>query len=158
MQTKKYMNCPLVHENLLGYIEDSLEDNVYSEVKRHLDSCEQCLILYQNIKETYTAFEKLPRPELDPFFSTRVLSTYFNKEAIGTSTSHKLIRILQPIAASILILFGVSAGIYLGKDLAVSKAIVSAPVLNNQTMETYASEYYLDDLGELSVANLIDNE
>lgn len=152
------MNCGLVQKNLLEFIEGSLADNVGFEVKNHIDSCELCSGLYRNVKETYTAFEKEPLPILDPFFSTRVLSKLHNIEVIETNTTHKLIRILQPIAASVLLLIGVSAGIYLGKNLAGSKTIVSNAVINNETLETYASEYYLDDLGEQSVSNLIDNE
>ena len=158
MQTKKNLNCGQVHKNLLDFIDGSLAENVNFDIKNHIGYCEQCYGLYLNVKETYTAYEKEPVPILNPFFSTRVLAKLHNIEVIETNMSHKLLRIFQPIAASVLIIIGISAGIYLGKNLAGSKTIVSVNILNNETLETYASEYYLYDLGEQSVSNLIDNE
>jgi anti-sigma factor RsiW len=158
MQTIKDMSCRLVQKNLLEYIEDSLDFATSNEIKKHIESCSDCFNLYKNVQETYTSFEKMPKQDPGPYFSARVLARYEKWEAIETNSSHRILRILQPIAASVFILVGVSAGIYLGKNLAGSKTVASSQVLTNESLETYASEYYLDGLGEQSVENLIDNE
>ena len=158
MQTKKDMSCRSVQKNLLEYIEDSLDFVTSNEVKKHLESCPECFTLSQNVQETYTSFEKMPKQDPGPYFSARVMARYQRWEAVETNSSHQILRILQPIAASVLVLVGVTAGIYLGKHLASSNTVASSQGVNNESLETYASEYYLDGLGEQSVENLIDNE
>ena len=158
MQTKKEMTCRSVQKNLLDYIEDSVDRALGIEVKKHLESCSECFRLYQNVQETYTSFKRVPKQDPGPYFSARVLARYQRWEAIETNWSHRILRVLQPIAASVLILVGVTAGIYLGKNLASSTTFTSSQVVNNESLETYASEYYLDGLGEQSVENLINNE
>lgn len=158
MQTKNDMNCRNVQKILIDFLEGSLDDATNKGVEKHLESCAKCFDLFQHVRRTYTSYEKVPKRDPGPFFAARVMERYHKKGIVESNTTHRIIRILQPIAASILIVIGVGSGIYLGKNLAATKTVVSAPVLNNESLETYASEIYLDDLGEQSVDNLINNE
>ena len=151
------MKCRQVHKNLIDLIEHTLPESISDEMFRHIKSCLDCGELYDNVSATYTVINSVPKPEINPFFFTRLQQRLESREKLETPMIPNFIRRLQPIAIVFLLIIGIGSGILIGKSLANYKLYGNA---SNQKalLETYASEYYLNATGEDSLNALLTNE
>jgi hypothetical protein len=113
--------------------------------------------MYDNILATYTVFNKLPKPEINPFFYTRLEQKMKSKVHSEIPLMPLFIRRLQPVIATIFIVVGISFGILIGKNLAQLK-LAKTNVDRNAILEAYASEYYLTGTGDDIVDALVINK
>jgi predicted anti-sigma-YlaC factor YlaD len=148
------MKCRQVHKNIIDLIEHTLPESVSDEMFRHIKSCLDCGELYDNVSATYTVINSVPKPEINPFFFTRLQQRLESGKQKEAHIGMVLIKRLQPIAIIILLFIGISSGIFIGKNLVSYK--------NNSdqkaVLDAYASEYYLNKTGEEALNTLLTNE
>ena len=104
---------------------------------------------------TYKALDSSV-PELNPYFYAKLSHKIQLNERMEVP-SISLIKRLQPIAATLLLAVGISFGILIGKNLADNK-IAKNDSDRKVMLDTYASEYYLNDTSEESLNVLLTNQ
>lgn len=129
------MKCKDVHSKLIFFLDEELPVKEMQAVQEHLNDCTDCALFVEDMKKTLSILETEKTPELNPFFYTRVKAKMENRET-GRVINRRpvLVRVLQPVAFSIVLLIGIYAGIKLG---ASGSATTSNTVLAQQDMIPY---------------------
>lgn len=146
------MKCKQIHNNLIALVEQTLPESVSTEMISHMDVCKTCKAYYHHVLATYQVLDKSV-PEINPYFYTKLrqkMESRSNREL----TSIPLVRRLQPVAVVFLLAVVISFGILIGKNLANYKTDSDRKVM----LDTYASEYYLNDTSEENLNVLLTNE
>lgn len=151
------MNCNQVQKNIIGYIDHSIPEVLSADIEKHIGSCQSCAMLYKNISDTYNSYGKVSEIEVNPFFYTRMEQKLKNRMSPETVVEPKLSLRLQPVISGVLIVCGISLGIFLGKNLSV-KTIAQNKVNRTELVNTYASEFYLTGTSEESLNTFFTNE
>jgi predicted anti-sigma-YlaC factor YlaD len=131
------MNCKTVHNKLIFFLEKELSDSELNLVQEHLESCSECALFAEEMKLTLSILESDKVLEENPYFYTRVKARLENQEQEVWSGRPVLVRILQPIAFSIILLLGVYGGIKLGQP---NKTELTGSILSEQQMIPFLNE------------------
>ncbi len=135
------MNCQIVQKKLIFFLEKELSGTEMQAFREHLESCPDCALFAEEMKKTLSILDSERNPEINPFFYTRVKAKLENQmEAEGQMMRRPvLLRVLQPVAFSIILLLGVYGGIKLGNT--------SAPKATTELSEQEMVPYWnaLDD-------------
>ncbi|MCF8217938.1 MAG: zf-HC2 domain-containing protein [Bacteroidales bacterium] len=100
------MNCNAVHNNLIFYLDNELNQEEKQELEKHLETCEECNNLYNQIAATYT-FENIPEVSAD--FTDNVMQKIVPSRKVDFN-KQQFIKFSRRIAAAILfMLISVSA-------------------------------------------------
>lgn len=100
------MNCNTVHNNLIFYLDNELNQEKKQELEKHLETCEECNDLYNQIAATYT-FEDIPEVSAD--FTDNVMEKIVPSRKVDFN-KQQFIKFSRRIAAAILfMLISVSA-------------------------------------------------
>ena len=100
------MNCNAVHNNLIFYLDNELNQEEKQELEKHLETCEECNNLYNQIAATYT-FENIPEVSAD--FTDNVMEKIVPSRKVDFN-KQQFIKFSRRIAAAILfMLISVSA-------------------------------------------------
>jgi len=128
------MNHSDFENNILFYLDNELNGSDRVKFESHLNSCEDCQLLFEKIKKTYTCLNSEKQNETDAFFYTRLNQRMENKNAKVTSLPLQW----TAIAASFLIMvaLGVSAGNFYANQSASSS--------QTNEMELLADGYFID--------------
>lgn len=149
------MKCKYIHNKIIGLIERTLPESEAIEMFNHIDSCKECKACYDYISATYNAIDTAV-PEISPYFYSKLHQKIESKGRIQVPAI-SIVKRLQPIAAVLVLAIGISSGILIGKNLAASK-IATIDTEHKTMLDTYASEYYLNDSNEESLNVLLTNE
>jgi hypothetical protein len=138
------MNCKTIHNKLIFFIEEELSTHEMRAVESHLKNCSSCALFADELQKTLGLIEKEKVYEQNPFFYTRVKARLEKQHKKIHMTRPVLIRVMQPLAFSILLVLGVYGGIQLGvphktNQMANTQQIV--PYLNE--IETEPIEAFL---------------
>lgn len=146
------MNCKEVNKNLIFYIDSELHPQKEKELQEHLADCSDCNELFLNLKETMEIItaEKAVKP--NPFIFTRIQQEISNiKEPRGVFVSKPgFIKILQPVALSLLLIMGVIFGISMGNSIQYQ-----AP---GRSIVYQSDEFYLNDFQQETIESILLNE
>ncbi len=114
------MKCKTVHTKLIFFLEKELSGAEMKVVQEHLDSCSDCRLFAEEMRKTLSILETEKTPEINPFFYTRVKAKLESLEKAETLAGRRpvLVRVLQPIAFSIILLLGIYGGIKFGASSA----------------------------------------
>jgi Putative zinc-finger len=107
------MKCKTVHNKLIFFLEKELPVAEMQAVQEHLNSCTACSLFAEDLKKTLSILESDKTPELNPFFYTRV-KMRLEQTQNALRTRPVVVRVLQPVAFSIILVLGIYAGIKLG--------------------------------------------
>lgn len=134
------MNCKNVHNKLIFFVEEALPEAEMQAVSAHLKSCTGCALFADDMRKTLSILESEKTPELNPFFYTRVKAKLEKQEGQESVQRPVLVRVLQPLAFSIVLLFGIYAGIKIGATNAKRGPSLTAqqeiiPYLNEMDVE-----------------------
>ncbi len=108
------MKCKTIHSKLIFFLEKELAPAEMQAVQAHLDSCTDCALFAEEMKKTLSIFETDKVKEVNPFFYTRVKAKLENQSLPQLTARPVVVRILQPVAFSIILLLGIYGGIKLG--------------------------------------------
>jgi len=136
------MKCQVIHKKLIFFLEDELSGKEMQAIREHLDSCPDCALFAEDMRETLSILDSEKNPEINPFFYTRVKAKLVNQDEKESQMMRRpvLVRVLQPLAFSILLLVGVYAGIKFGAQSAKPGISYTAeqeiiPYLNEMDVE-----------------------
>jgi len=136
------MKCQVVHKKLIFFLEKELSGAEMQAIREHLDSCPDCALFAEDMKKTLSILDEEKNPEINPFFYTRVKAKLEKQVNTEKQVMRRpvLVRILQPVAFSILLLIGVYAGIKFGAQSAKPGISYTAeqetiPYLNDMDVE-----------------------
>jgi len=132
------MKCKTAHSKLIFFQEKELEPSEMKAVQEHLDSCSDCALFAEEMKKTLSILETDKIDTVNPFFYTRVKAKLEN-QTVQPQIARRpvLVRILQPVAFSIILLIGIYAGIKMG---ATGSAGTGNEVLAEQDLIPYWNE------------------
>lgn len=110
------MKCKTAHKNLIFFLEKELPVSEMSRVQQHLDTCSECALFASEMKKTLGILETEKVVEVNPYFYTRVKTKLENQESKENAVFGRpvLLRFLQPVAFSALLILGVYGGIKMG--------------------------------------------
>ena len=109
------MKCKTVHSKLIFFLEKELEPAEMQAVKEHLDRCPDCALFAEEMEKTLSILETDKIDAVNPFFYTRVKAKLENQAAQPQIARRPvLVRVLQPVAFSVILILGIYAGIKLG--------------------------------------------
>lgn len=131
------MKCKAVHTNLIFFLEKELPVSEMKAVQEHLDNCPDCALFAEEMKKTFSILETEKVIEENPFFYTRVKARLENEAEEQVAARPVLVRILQPVAFSILLLVAVYGGMKMGQPYQSATAKIG---LDEEQMIPYLNE------------------
>ncbi len=144
------MKCKTVHKKLIFYIDSELSHSENEEIGLHLETCNECLHLYNELNTSYKLIGKQEKLAINPFLYTRIRQKLDDIEkAEKLSIQPVYVRILQPVAIVFFLFIGISAGIFLGNSYNAKTQLSNS---NTTTNEIYINELSLEKL-EVNLLN-----
>jgi predicted anti-sigma-YlaC factor YlaD len=113
MEKTETMNCERCHEKLIPYLEASLKSAELHGIEQHLLECASCRNFAEYLKTILVSFEDSRVTTYDPYFYTRVKAR-IEKQEDGSPVKTGWVKVLQPVAFSLLLMAAVYTGILLG--------------------------------------------
>lgn len=108
------MKCKAIHKKLIFFLENELPEKEMEDIRLHLSGCHECAAFAEYMKETLSLLDEEKRPDVNPFFYTRVKAR-LERQAVKESPAPVWAKILQPAVFILLLLLGVYAGIKIGQ-------------------------------------------
>ncbi len=126
------MNCNKIHKNLIFFLEGELPTEEMQAIEAHLVECPTCASFADDMNRTLGILNQEKTPKLNPFFYTRVNARLEQSQQIPI-TKPIFIRLVQPVAFSLLLL----AGIYTGFKLGDTSTLQNTAMVTEQEMIPY---------------------
>jgi anti-sigma factor RsiW len=131
------MKCKNVHSKLIFFLEKELPVSEMEQVQQHLDECSECALFAAEMKNTLQILDSDKVNDENPFFFTRVKARLEKQDEEQPVSRPVLIRVLQPVAFSIILLLGIYGGFKLGET---PNATVADSQLSEQEMVPFWNE------------------
>ena len=112
-------NC--IHKDLIFYLDNELSVEMRAAVEKHLEICADCRSFLVFLQEGMQMIEKEKKPEVSPFFYTRLSARMDEKQEHQAQS--QWVRLAQPAFFSILLVLGIYGGLKLGSNASSSKEI-----------------------------------
>ncbi|WP_303920614.1 anti-sigma factor [Draconibacterium sediminis] len=109
------MKCNTVHNKLIFFLEKELPVSEMEQVQKHLGECSECARFATEMKNTLQFLDNDKVNDENPFFYTRVKERLSKQAEEQPAVRPFLVRILQPVAFSMLLLLGIYGGFKLGQ-------------------------------------------
>lgn len=132
------MNCNQAQNHFLFFMEGSLSSQKTREVQEHLEKCDACAILLNDVEKTYRAFDNVHVPEVNPYLSTRIDARLKKNHLEIEVASLPLRRIFPKVAATAIIIIGIALGVFVGGQM---KYLHSEEGSLNEVVKTYTDVY-----------------
>lgn len=140
------MKCNIVNKNLIAYLEDALDSSKRQKIEEHLSSCKRCIVIFEQVKNTYALLDEKEEAAVNPFFFTRLEQKIENIER-GNIPFYRTIyfRLLKPALLTLLVLLSIISGVLIGSQFTNQASAISS----------YESEldYYMESVYFQGVAN-----
>ena len=138
------MKCKALHKNLILFLEGDLPAAQMKEVQNHLAGCSSCAAFAEDLKCTLGIIEIEKEPVVNPYFYTRLKAKMENRAAEQSPSFGRviLVKVLQPVLFSILLLVGIYSGIKIGQPASIKQYTITLmqnqeiPYLNEMETET----------------------
>lgn len=102
------MDCKIIADNILFYIDKELDTEFSKQFEEHLNNCAECKLLYQKIEGSYSKIELVKDLKPNPFFYTRLIAKLEKtKEKRGMQI---FVNALKPLAVAASIGLGIIIG------------------------------------------------
>jgi anti-sigma factor RsiW len=137
------MKCYDVQEKLSAYQDRELEPRKHEEVRSHLLRCQSCWKEYEKLEGVWQALGQLREVHPDPWFYRQLIEKIREpRESCSVPKLRWVWKFLPaPVIASILLVFGLLAGTYLGNIIARCDFLPFQP-----DRTTYSQEALFDSL------------
>jgi predicted anti-sigma-YlaC factor YlaD len=149
------MKCSEVQKKLIFYIEKELGNTSTNEIESHLKECKKCNLLYNEMSKTLGILDNMEQLKPNPFFYTRLnekIKDIDNKES-GILFSPSFIKILQPIAISLVLVVSLVLGIIIGNEFSKNSYFSDNSIESN--LQIYSDNFYLNEIDEESFENFL---
>ncbi len=146
------MNCKEVENNLIFFIEGSLPESRQVDFNKHLNSCDNCKVLYQKIKADLLVIENDKITEPNPFLYSRIIENLKQVESkepsvLRLNTKGFYVQVAAYAAGIILAIF---LGIGLGADFDSNNNLVIEDYEELTEYQMFADSYNLNQPSELT--------
>ncbi len=131
------MKCNTVHKKLIFFLEKELPVLEMEQVQKHLNECSDCALFAEEMKNTLSILETDKVTDENPFFFTRVNARLEKQAGEQPVARPVLVRVLQPVAFSIILLLGIYGGFKLGET---PKVEFAQSTLTEEEMVPYWNE------------------
>ncbi len=151
------MKCSEVQKKLIFYIEKELGNSSKNEIESHLRECKNCNLLYSEISKTYGVLDNYKQLKPNPFFYTRLNEKIkeIDKKESGILFRPSIIKILQPIAISLVLVLSLVLGIIIGNEFSNESYFSDNSIESD--LQVYSDNYYLNEIEEESFENFLIN-
>ena len=129
------MECSKVHNDLIFYLEGSLDEKSNADIKHHLGTCKRCSDFADMLRESLDVIEYEKKVGEDNDFADRIIDELSGKRK--KSKTYPL-SILRYAAAAAIIIFGVFTGINIAR--------LASGYDQNGLTEMSEETYYLNDM------------
>lgn len=129
------MECRKVHNDLIFFLEGSLDEKNNANIKQHLETCKECSDFADMLRESLDVIEYEKKVSEDNDFAERIIA-----ELSGKGRKHKTysLSIFRYAAAAAIIIFGVFTGINIAR--------LASGYDHNGLTEMSEETYYLNDM------------
>ncbi len=146
------MNCKEVENNLIFFIEGNLPENKQVDFNNHLNSCDNCKVLYQKLKADLLVIENDKITEPNPFLYSRIIENLKQVESkepsvLRLNTKGFYVQVAAYAAGIILAIF---LGIGLGADFDSNNNLVIEDYEELTEYQMFADSYNLNQPSELT--------
>jgi anti-sigma factor RsiW len=128
-------------------MEGSLSDQKTREVQEHLESCEACSVLLNNVEKTYEAFDNLSVPGINPYLSTKIEARLKKNHLQIEVARLPFRRVFPKVAAGAIIVIGIVLGIFVGGQMKYLHTANKDGGLN-EVVEMYTDVYSATDANQ----------
>ena len=150
------MRCKEIKENLIFFIEGSLNHDRAMQIQKHLEECQECKSSYLKLKSVLSIIETEKIKESNPYFSMKVLERLkYSSETSKVFSAFKIIRILKPVVAIFLIGIAIYTGILMGGSFSHKYDTIVIDDSRGIQLQAVADEFYLNDLGIENIETIL---
>ncbi len=131
-----------IEKNLIFFLEESLPDQEMKTVQLHLDSCDNCRLLSDELRADMDILASTAVKEINPYFYTR-LKVEMEKPLEASRFRYR--NLLQPALFSLLLLISIGVGVKMGGTMVNSDQVEKKNVsvffeldeMNNEPIEQF---------------------
>jgi predicted anti-sigma-YlaC factor YlaD len=153
------MRCEEIKENMIFYIEGSLNTDRAMLVKEHLEECHECQNFFLKVTSVLSVIENEKIKDSNPYFSMKVMERLKNQSSSNEIfKAFHFFRIMKPVMAIILIGVAIYTGILLGGNYSKKNDITVMGDSRGIQLQSIADEFYLNDLGMENIETLLITE
>ncbi len=150
------MNCQDVRKKLSAFQDGEVSDSQKLAIQNHLQTCQKCALVFQEIENMWEALAQADTIEKAPYFWTRLsqrIEAQQNRDRIFDRLIAPLIYLPKPIISTVIFIFGLLIGVYLGKNI-YRESTSTVPITLEQEMEQQLSVSSFTDLSSGSVGEI----
>ena len=138
------MKCNSIHNQLIGYLDDEIDNDLRSEIEAHLKECSRCSEFLTRLKKAFDMVDEEKQIQPDPYMITRIMARLDDRKSM--LPKHKFRLAFQIVAFIAIIAIGIYSGILIGKNF-TNESSVSADYQNEI--------YYLDELQHENIISVL---
>ena len=117
------MNCKHIRKKLLAYLNDEFEHSTQEQIRLHLDNCEQCRQIREQLSTVQDWMKKSEQVKPDPFFVTR-LKQHVKEKSLSKSAKSGARLFIERAMVPVAIVVGLFLGTMAGKNLSLSYSTI----------------------------------
>lgn len=106
------MECSKIHNDLIFFIEGSLDERRSAEIEQHLASCKECSAFADMLRASLGVIEEERNIPVDQGFADRIIAKVDSRER---KQKTRTLSILRYVAAAAVIIFGVFTGMNIAR-------------------------------------------
>jgi anti-sigma factor RsiW len=129
------VNCKLIRNQLIGYLDDKIDNDRRKEIEAHLKDCSHCSEFLIRLEKVYNLINEEKQVQHDPYMFTRIMARLEDRKPVILRNRFRMA--FQTVAYIAIIVTGIYSGILIGKNF-TNYSPVSADYQNEI--------YYLDEL------------
>ena len=139
------MKCNEIKDNLIFFVEGSLEQGMDLQVQSHLKECSNCDAYFQKMKSVLAIIENEKIKETNPYFAMKVMERIkSNTRNEMNTTPLQLVRVLKPVLAVFLVAIAIYTGITLGGSYTQNNKVSIDDSRANE-LQVLADDFYLNE-------------
>ena len=149
------MNCGEIKQKLSAFQDKQVSEDERRIIQDHLSFCESCSSALQELHDVYGLLSHVETIEAAPYFWAK-LSRRMNQSASKKSLWESIVTPTQkftvPIAATLVFIFALIIGIYLGANIYTHSTFANSAISEQELAQVYSLNSF-QDFPQESVAN-----
>jgi anti-sigma factor RsiW len=149
------MNCGEIKQKLSAFQDKQLPEDEMQFIQGHLSACESCSSAVQELQDVYGLLSHVETIEAAPYFWTKLsrrMKQSASKKSVWESISAPTQRFAVPVAATLVFVFALVIGIYLGTNIYTHSTLPNAAFTEQELDQVYSLSTF-EDFPQESVAN-----
>jgi anti-sigma factor RsiW len=149
------MSCGEIKQKLSAFQDGQLPEDESRIIQDHLSFCESCSSELQELQDVYGLLSHVETIEAAPYFWTKLsrqMKPSTAKKSVWESIVTPAPKFAVPIAATLVFIFALLVGIYLGTNIYNHSAVTASAVTDQELDQVYSLNSF-EDFPQESVAN-----